>query len=151
MMVSKTLPYEINSQTGFEFRNDRRINTPDMQYRFQSLQLRQNFRTSMYFYIPVSISVEGSINWIWAGVDGRTYGIMATLNSSSFFLQDLSMNYRLNRTYDIYYRRPFFEQTIELNYNWRALIFQVRFQEFRFIDLRHDIWFSVARPFNIGL
>lgn len=151
MMIGKTLPYQINSQTGIEFRNERRSNTNELFYEYQTIQLRQHLNTSIYIYSPFTVSVEGTMNWISNGVKGHMYGITANINSGRFFLQNLSMNYRLSRTYDIYYRRPYMEQTIEFTYNWRALAFQLRLQEFRFIDTRHDVWFSVTRPFNIGL
>jgi hypothetical protein len=151
MTITKTLPYEINSQTGVEFRNERRSNTNELFYKYQTIQLREHLNMSLYIYSPFTISVEGTMNWISNGVKGHMYGLMVNINSGRFFLQDLSMNYRLSRTYDIYYKRPYFEHTIELTYGWRALAFQLRLQEFRFIDTRHDIWFSVTRPFNIGL
>ncbi|MBI5022351.1 MAG: hypothetical protein HZB59_13025 [Ignavibacteriales bacterium] len=151
MTLGKTLPYEINSQTGVEFHNERRSNTNELFYKYQTIKLREQLNMSLYLYSPFTISVEGSISWISNGISGHLYGLMANINSGRFFIQDLSMNYRLNRSYDIYYRRPYFEQTIEFVYGWRALAFQLRLQEFRFIDTRHDIWFSIARPFNIGL
>lgn len=151
LMVTGALPYNINSQTSIDFRNDRRFHTSEFTHRMQTLNFRQMFSTSLYYYIPLTIAAGGTLNWIWSGVTGRTYGINLNLSSSNFFIQNLSMSYRLNRSYDIYYRRPNLDQAAEFTYQWRALSFQLRYHEFRFTEVRREIWFVVTRPFNIGL
>jgi len=150
-IVNGMLPYNITSQTSIDYRNERRLYTTEYFFNRQTLMINQMLNTFLYYYIPINIALGGSVNWNWYKIYSRIYGVNGNLSSNNFFLSGLSMNYRFNRTYDIFFRKPYFDHMLEFNYQWRALSFQFRIQEFRFIDVRHEVWFIVTRPFNIGL
>jgi hypothetical protein len=149
--ITGMLPYGITTQTGIDFRNERRFRTLEYRYSRQTLTFNELMSASFYYHIPFTILLGTTFNWMWNDINGYSYGVNGMFSSNHLFLDGLAMSYRFNRMYDIYYQRPNFEHTVELSYQWRSLYFQVRLQEFRFVDVRHDLWFIVTRPINIGL
>lgn len=150
--VSGILPYNIHSQTGIDYRDERLLNNLELRRKLRMLRFQQQLNTSMYYYIPFSIGLSGNVNMSLNNNSYQTYGWNLYLSSSNFFLTNLTMGYRFSWTSNPYNQRnATIEQAAEFTYQWRALSFQLRLQEFRYIDRRREIWFSVTRPFNIGL
>ena len=110
-------------------------------------QFRQTFNTSFYYYIPLTVEAGGNLAWYFFMNKDRSYSWNIAIGSNNFFLQNLSARYNYNRSFDQYYTQETIDQSIELQYRWRSLSFEVSGRENVFIDTRREFRFTVTRPF----
>ncbi|MDI6804069.1 MAG: hypothetical protein QME58_09515 [Bacteroidota bacterium] len=147
LAISKLLFGNLNSESMIDYRDEDIYSKYEPSRSLTQLRLNQRFITSLYYYIPFSLSFNGNINWNLGRFKSKFYSINLNFNSAQFFMRNLSLGYSLSWSYDPMTRRDFINQDAEINYQWRALSFQLRLREFRFIDKRRELWFTVARPF----
>lgn|GEM_PF-2667316 len=138
---------KVHSSTSANYRSDRYFGNVDISNNRKNIQAQQTFRTSFYYYYPLTLSFGGTVNWFFVRNVGATYGWNVNATSSYFFVRNLTANYRYNRTFDPYYARHIVEQAAEFSYRWRALSFQFRLRTFNLTERRREVWFSVRRPF----
>ncbi len=141
------LPEEIQSQSTVEYRNERRYDDLGFNSRFRLLRLQQNLNTRFYKFVPLYVGLNGAINWHFNGSHLRFYSVGFNIGSPRFFIADLSLDYRLSRSYNPYYRQLLLEQEAQVNYQWRQLRFLVRLREFDYGFRRREVIFTVTRPF----
>jgi hypothetical protein len=149
MSLNGSLPNRLQSVTSANYNDERYIGDVGYFRNRRTLTARQGFSMPTAFVIPFSVGAGASVTWYFSGIVGKAYGWYFSFASGYFFARGLSANYRYNRTYDPYYLRESVEQNAELRYQWRALLFEFRLREYRIIDRRREIWFSVARPFAL--
>ncbi len=147
LAISKILFNNLNSESMVDYRDEDIYSINERSRSSTQLRINQRFNTSLYYYIPFSLSFNGNINWNLGRYRSKFYGINLNFNSPQFFVRSLSLGYSLGWSYDPLTRRDFINQDAEFNYQWRALSFQLRLREFRFVDKRREFWFTVARPF----
>ncbi len=147
LAVSKLLFGNLNSETMIDYRDEDIYSKYETSRSLTQLRLNQRFITSLYYYIPFALSFNGNINWNLGRYRSKFYGINFNFNSAQFFVRNFSLGYSLSWSYDPLTRRDFINQEAELNYQWRALSFQLRLREFSYIDKRRELWFTLARPF----
>ena len=147
LTIDGSLFGKFNSHTNANFRNEHFYGAVTSFNTRKQLHVQQTLRTSLYYYIPLTISLGGSSSWMFVKNIGTTYGWNVNITSSSFFLNGLTANYRYRRAFDPYYIRHAIEQNAEFTYRFRALAFQLRLRSFQLTERRREIWLSVRRPF----
>lgn len=141
------LPGDIQSQSAVEYRNERRYDNLGFDSRFRLLKVQQNLTTRLYQFVPLYVGLNGAINWHFNGAHLRFYSAGFNIGSPRFFVAELSLDYRLSRSYNPYYRQLLFEQEAQVNYQWRQLRFLIRLREFNYDLRRREAVFTVTRPF----
>jgi hypothetical protein len=147
--LNGTFPGRLRSQTSANYNDERYFGDVGYFRNRRTLMARQGFTLPAVFLIPFSLGAGASVTWYLSGIVGRSHGWYFSFNSGQFFARGLSASYRYSRTYDPYYFRESVEQTAELHYQWRSLLFEFRAREYRIVDRMREIWFSVARPFAL--
>ncbi|TAK51077.1 MAG: hypothetical protein EPO24_16205 [Bacteroidetes bacterium] len=145
--LSGTLPQKIQSQSEVRFRNDHYKGDEALYRNNGSLNLSQRFNSTFTSVIPLTVSVNGTANFYFRGITGRTYGWSLGLASTSFFLRGLSANYIFSKNYDPYYQREISDHSGSLSMNWRAIAISSRFRYSTFPVRVREIQVIVTRPF----
>lgn len=139
--------YRIKSQTVINYQNQRYTGTVGTFRNRKTLQIRELLNSSFYYYIPFTIGIGGTVSWYLGDRPQHSYNWNFTFSSSRFFIPALSVTYRYNRSFDLYYGRQVIEQSADIRYQWRALRFEVNLRESKLINRRREIMFTVSRPF----
>lgn len=148
--LSGPLPYNVVSDTRAEYSDDRRTDEFVTDHQLKTLRLQQQFRTSLYYHIPLSLGIGGSLTQTWSFRRSRFHGLFLQVNSSRFFVAQLSFSYSLTRSYDPTYLQAHLTHHVALQYQLRSLALQLNWQRLRFIDTRNEIRLVVSRPFDVG-
>ena len=143
-----TLPFGIETQTQGEFQDDQRTNTTIYPYRRQMIRATEMIKKSLYFLIPITLQASGSIHRFRFEIQGETYAWSVLARSDRFILQNLSVTYSLNRSFDIYYKKALIDHTLEMTYQWRAISAQLRLRDVTFDTHRRELWLNIIRPFR---
>lgn len=149
LTLNGTLPNRLHSQTSANYNDERYSGDVKFLRNRRTLMARQGISMPVTFLIPFFVGGGANVTWYFSDMTGKAYGWYFSFNSGSFFLRGLTAAYRYNRTYDPYYLREYVEQTAELRYQWRSVLFELRLREYRIIGRRREVWFSMARPFAL--
>lgn len=147
LSVSTQFIKKINSETQISYFDEDIYSSYDPSRAMTQLRINQRLITSLFYVIPFSLTFNGNINWNLGRTTSRYYGVNLNFVSPHFFLQYFSVGYSFYWAYDPMTKRNYITHESEINYSWRALRFQLRLREFRYLDRKRELWFTLARPF----
>lgn len=147
--ASGTLWRIITSNSISEIRDERVYKNNYYNRNARYFKFQQLFSTYITYIISIQLSIGGNLQYNFTPYRHSIYSINANISSHEFFIRNLSLNYRIEFTKNAFYRSNIFNQFLELFYTWRALTFQLRYQEYRFNDTRRDVWLTITRSFSI--
>jgi hypothetical protein len=137
----------IQGQVTTNYHNSHLIDTSIGSPSRQDANLYWRLNGMFYTFIPLTVSLGGTTNWYFSEFSGKTYGWTLTVGSPRFFMQNLIMNYSLTRTYDHYYGREAMTNNLGFGYRWRSVTMDLRINDYRLVNQRRELWFSISRPF----
>jgi hypothetical protein len=147
LVLIGTLPRQIRSNTTLRYNDDHYMGDVSSFRNQRNLMFNQRFDASLFYIIPLTIGVGGSVNWYFSNIKGQTHSWHISINSPAFFLQGLFASYVYSRNFDPYFRSEVTEQNGSFMYQWRALSLQARVRNINLPIRTRDFWFSVSRPF----
>jgi len=140
--VNGTIWQGIRSQTTIDYHDRRYTGTMGSPRKRRTMQIRETINGSFFYYIPFSLSAGGTVSWYFGEQSQRSYGWNFTFSSGRFFVSALSILYRYNRSFDLYYGRLVAEQSATLRYQ-----FDLTMRESRLLNRRREVILTVSRPF----
>ncbi|MDI6767463.1 MAG: hypothetical protein QME52_11630 [Bacteroidota bacterium] len=147
LSLSTRLIDAVSSETVIDYR-DEKISESDLYDRFfRQMRINQRLHGSAYYYIPMNLNFSGSVFFNMSPRLSKHYNANFSFSSPYFFIVNLSFGYSISWSYDPFYARTIIDHTAEFRYSWRALQFHLKLREYKYVNNRRDILFTLIRPF----
>lgn len=147
MLLTTRLWNIVSSESVIDYRDENISEENLFDRNYKQMRINQRLHGSTFYYIPMNLSFSGSVYFNFSPKLSKNYNANFSFSSPYFFVTNLSFGYSLSLSYEPFYKRTITDHTAEFRYSWRALQFQLKLREYKYVNNRRDVLFTLVRPF----